>query len=123
MGLFSKLFGGKSQVDSSSAPETAAEPEHPDAVIVLRRGMSVPKPEYLEGVLAVAFSGGLPESVARIALAQPSWFKNDEVADQIAAGVVEAFAAKLGVEGASSRRRALDGPDGCACLVIELYRG
>ncbi|HZS37106.1 MAG TPA: hypothetical protein VFF06_09775 [Polyangia bacterium] len=127
MGFFSKLFGGKSA--EGAATDAAREPEpepqndpQPDAVVVLRRGMSVPKPDYLARVIAAAFPGGLDESVPRVGLSQPSWYKTEEVADQIAAGVTETFALKFALAGATSRRRALDGPDGCQVMLVELYR-
>jgi len=120
MGLFSKLFGGGGGPPPS---EPEPEPEPPAVVILLRRGMNVPKPEYVEAVLASAFPGGLPESVPRVALSQPSWFKTDEVAEQIAAGVVETFARKFEVGDPSSRRRVLDGPDGCEVMLVEIHRG
>jgi hypothetical protein len=85
--------------------------------------MSVPKPDYVEQVLAAAFPDGLPASVPRVGLSQPSWFKSEEVADHIAAGVVETFSAKFELGAATSRRRALAGPDGCQLLLVELYRG
>lgn len=119
MGLFSKLFGGGKD---PSGPEPEPEPEPPAVVVVLRRGMSVPRPDYLAQVLAAAFPAGLPESVPRIGLSQPSWYKTEEVADQIAAGVTETFAAKFALGGATSRRRALEGPDGCQVMLVELHR-
>jgi hypothetical protein len=123
VGFFSKLFGGKSQSDAAPAPESEPEPEPaPDAVVVLRRGMSVPKPEYLAQVIAQAFPDGLPESVPRVGLSQPSWYKTEEAADQIAAGVTETFSLKFALGGATSRRRALDGPDGCQLMLVEIYR-
>jgi hypothetical protein len=123
VGFFSKLFGGPSSTENERAPELAPEPAHPDAIVVLRRGMSVPKAEYLAEVVAAAFPNGLPESVPRVGLSQPAWYRTEEVADQIAAGVTETFAAKLDLDGATSRRRALAGPDGCPIMLVELYRG
>src|SRR6185312_1565499 len=84
MGLLSKLFGSKPQAEAAPEASPPEAPAHPDAVIVLRRGMSVPKPEYLAGVIASAFPEGLPDEVPRTALAQPSWYKTEEVAEQIA---------------------------------------
>lgn len=123
MGLFSKLFGGKKSPDAPEA-EAAPEPEpvHPDVVVVLRRGMNLPNAEYVGQVVASLFPS-LPETIPRVGLSQPSWFKTEEVADSIAAGVAETFAAKLELEGVTTRRRAVAGPDGCQVLVVELYRG
>lgn len=122
MGFFGKLFGGKGEAPPEAAPPPEV-PDHPAVVIVLRRGMNLPAPEYVAQVVANAFPDGLPESVPRIGLSQPGWYKTEEVADAITSGVAETFARKhdLG-DGVATRRRAIDGPDGCACLVIELRR-
>jgi hypothetical protein len=124
VGLFSKLFGG--QKSPERAPEAEPEPARdprPDAIVVLRRGMNLPDSDYVAQVVATLFPDGLPAEVPRVGLSQPSWFKTEEVADSIAAGVVETFAARFSLAGATSRRRALAGPDGCQILVVELYRG
>jgi hypothetical protein len=128
VGLFSKWFGGGKRddrdVDKGSDKDINKEPASPPvAVVVLRRGMNLPDAAYIEGVIARVFSGGLPESVQRFGLSQPTWFKSEEIADNIAQGVVETFAPKLALgDGVSSRRYVIDGPDGCACLLVELRR-
>jgi len=121
VGFLGKLFGG----NRSSPPEVPvepAEPDWPDAVIVLRRGMNLPQDDYVRQVVESALPG-LPDGVKRIGLSQPSWFKTEEVADAIASGVAETFGAQLGLGAATHRRRVVDGPEGCACLMIELRRG
>jgi hypothetical protein len=122
VGFLGKLFGKKDGAPEPQAEEAAPEPDWPDAVIVLRRGMNLPKDDYVKQVVEAALPG-IPESVQRFGLSQPSWFKTDEVADAIASGVAETFAAQLGLGDATHRRRVVDGPEGCACLVIELRRG
>jgi hypothetical protein len=118
VGLFSKLFGKKGE--EPPAPE-AEEPALPKAVVVLRRGMKVPDASYIDKVISTAFPAGLPESVERIGLSQPSWYKTEEVADAIATGVVDTFAERFGLVHGTHVRRPFEGPDGCACLVIELH--
>lgn len=118
VGLFSKLFGKKGEAPAAAEP---GPPALPKAVIVLRRGMKVPDAIYIDQVIASAFPGGLPESVARIGLSQPSWYKTEEVADAIATGVIDTFAQRFGLLDGTHVRRPIDGPDGCACLVIELH--
>jgi hypothetical protein len=120
VGIFGKLFGKQPQADTVAPVEPEA-PDWPDAVVVLRRGMNMPDAGYVAKVVA-ASCDGLPEAVPRIGLSQPSWFKNEEGADHIAQGVVETFASQLGLGEVSSRRHLVDGPDGCACLVVELRR-
>ncbi len=125
MGLFSKIFGGKSDPAPPAAdPAVVADaPDHPDVAVILRRGMNVPSAEYLEQVVARAFPEGLPASVPRVGLSQPTWFKTEEVADAIAASAVETFGKKYNLEEPSSRRRVIEGPDGCPNLLVELRRG
>jgi len=84
--------------------------------LVLRRGMNVPPPDYVEKVLAAA--GVAAET--RVALSQPVWFKDAETFDNLCNGLVETFAPKYGLGDASVRRHKVDGPDGCACLIVEL---
>ncbi len=115
MGFFSKLFGG-----SKSEPEAEPEANRPLAVVVLRRGMNVPAREYIAKVIAAAYPHGLPDSVQRFGLSQPSWYKTEEVADAIANSVVQTFAARLGLVEGTHVRRPVEGPDGCACMVVEL---
>jgi hypothetical protein len=121
MGLFSKIFGGKSEAPAAE-PATPEAPDHPAVVVVLRRGMSVPDAEYVGKVVAGAFPDGLPDEVPRVGLSQPSWFKTEEVADAIAQSAVETFAAKYQIEDPSSRRRVLEGPDGCPVILVEVRR-
>jgi len=123
VGLFSKLFGArKGDADPPPAPEPAAPPgDQPVAVIVLRRGMNVPAPEYVEQVIAIAFPAGLPAEVQRVGLSQPSWYKTELVADAIASSVVDTYAPRFGLIDWTHGRRPIDGPDGCACLLIELF--
>jgi hypothetical protein len=121
MSFWSRILGGKGRSPAPVEPVEPVGPDLPEAVVVLRRGMNLPAPEYIEGVLERACPG-LPASVARRGLSQPSWYKNEEGADSIAQGVVESFAAELGIANASSRRRLVDGPDGCACMIVELRR-
>jgi hypothetical protein len=120
MGFFSKLFG-KSEAEPAPELEPAPEPEEspPLAIVILRRGMSVPKPEYVTEVLA-SLRPGLPESVQRFALAQPSWFKREELADSAAADVAASFAQKLGVAECTHRREFATGPEGAPLMVVEL---
>jgi hypothetical protein len=126
VGLFSKLFGRRAKPETETEieteTETETETEAPDAVVVLRKGMNLPDAAYIDAVVARVFAGGLPESVRRVGLSQPSWFKTEEVADNIAQSVVEAFARKLELGDVTSRRHAVDGPDGCACMLVELRR-
>src|SRR5437899_2658632 len=115
MGFFSKLFGGKSE----AVPEAPPEPEPiPEAVIVLRRGMKVPPAEYLAEVIAAAYPDGLPETVQRIGLSQPSWFKKDEIADSLAGDVASTFALKLQLAAYTHRRRVLTGPEGAPLMLV-----
>jgi hypothetical protein len=117
VGLFSRLFGKK---ETAPAKDDEADPT-PRAVFVLRRGMRVPDDDYVSQVVAAVFPRGLPESVRRIGMSQPSWYKTEEVADAIATSVVDVYARKLDMLDPSHVRRPVEGPDGCACLVIELY--
>jgi hypothetical protein len=89
-------------------------------VVVLRRGMNVPSASYVEKVLAEALPDALADGVTRVGLSQPVWYKDAEGADNICAGLAETFAPKYGLEAPSTRRIAADGPDGCACLIVEL---
>ena len=84
--------------------------------LVLRRGMNVPSAEYVEQVLAAA--GVVADT--RVALSQPVWFKDAETFDNLCNGLVETFAPKYGLDDPSVRRHKVDGPDGCACLIVEL---
>jgi len=119
MGLFSRLFGGKTQAE----PEAPPEPEPiPEAVIVLRRGMRVPADDYLAEVVAGAFPEGLPDTVRRIGLSQPSWFKTEEIADSMANDVASTFALKLELAAYTHRRRVLTGPEGAPLMLVELFR-
>src|SRR5689334_10226923 len=121
MGFFSKLFGGKPEAPAE--PEPPPEPEAPPvAIVLLRRGMSVPKPEYVAQVLG-SLRPELPESVPRFALAQPSWFKKEELADSAAADVAASFAQKLGVAVYTHRREFANGPEGAPLMIVELRRG
>jgi hypothetical protein len=115
VGFFSKLFGG-----SKSEPEAELEPDRPKAVVVLRRGMNVPAADYVAKVIAAAYPQGLPDSVKTFGLSQPSWYKTEEVADAIAMSVVQTFAQKLGLTEGTHVRRPVEGPDGCACMLVEL---
>ncbi len=118
MGLFSKLFGGK-----SAEPEPEPEPEPiPVAVIVLRRGMRVPAADYLTEVIAAEYPDGLPDTVHRIGLSQPSWFKKEEVADSMASDVASTFALKFALAAYTHRRRVLTGPEGAPLMLVELFR-
>jgi hypothetical protein len=124
VGFLGKLFGKKDGAGEPPPEEPAASEaaeDWPDAVIVLRRGMNLPNDGYVKQVVEAAIPG-IPESVTRIGLSQPSWFKTEEVADAIASGVAETFAAQLGLGAATHRRRVVDGPEGCACLLVELRR-
>ena len=121
MGFFSKLFGGKPE--ATPEPEPPPEPEPiPEAVIVLRRGMKVPAGDYLAEVIAAAYPDGLPDSVQRIGLSQPSWFKKDELADSAAGDVASTFALKLQLAAYTHRRRLLTGPEGAPLMLVELFR-
>jgi hypothetical protein len=124
MGFLGKLFGGKKEggTQAEAPPEEPEAPDWPDAVIVLRRGMNLPKDDYVKQVVESAIPG-IPESVPRVGLSQPSWFKTEEVADAIASGVAETFGAQFDLGAATHRRRVVDGPEGCACLLVELRRG
>lgn len=123
VGFLGKLFGGKKDGGAQPpAPEEPETPDWPDAVIVLRRGMNLPKDDYVRQVVESALPG-LPESVPKVGLSQPSWFKTDEVADAMASGVAETFAAQFQLGAATHRRRLVDGPEGCPCLLVELRRG
>lgn len=84
--------------------------------LVLRRGMNVPSLDYIDKVLAAA---GIAADT-RVPLSQPVWFKDAETFDNLCNGLVETFAAKYGIGDPSVRRHKLDGPDGCACLIVEL---
>jgi hypothetical protein len=119
MGFFGKLFGG-----GSRAPEPEPEPE-PElvAVVVLRRGMSVPNADYVGQVLAAAFPDGLAAGVERVGLSQPSWFKTEEIGDSMAGDVAATFALKLGIESPSHRRHVVAGPEGAQVMIVELRRG
>jgi hypothetical protein len=128
VGLFSKWFGGGKRVDEKVDNDFDKDINKevvapPDAIVVLRRGMNLPDAAYIEGVIAHVFPDGLPETVHRFGLSQPTWFKSEEIADNIAQGVVETFGRKLALgDGVSSRRHIIDGPDGCACMLVELRR-
>ena len=118
MGLFSKLFGSK-----PPEPEPEPEPEPiPVAVIVLRRGMRVPDGEYLAQVIAAQYPAGLPDTVHRVGLSQPSWFKKEEIADSMAGDVASTFALKFELAAYTHRRRVLTGPEGAPLMLVELYR-
>ncbi len=121
MGIFSRLFGGKSQ-EPGPTPDTPEPQEILTAVVVLRRGMKVPAGDYLDAVLAGAFPEGLPESVQRIGLSQPSWFKSDEIADSMASDVASTFATKFNLDGFTHRRRLLTGPEGAPLMLVQLFR-
>jgi hypothetical protein len=128
MSFFSRLFKGRPEAKPEAEPppklEGPPKPEPPpQAVVVLRRGMSVPKDEYVAQVVAVAFPGGLPSSVRRFGLSQPSWFKSEEIADSMASDVAATFAQKLGLAEHSHRHHVLSGPEGAPVMIIELYRG
>jgi hypothetical protein len=84
--------------------------------LVLRRGMKVPSADYVDQVLAAA--GVAAET--RVALSQPVWFKDAETFDNLCNGLVETFAPKYGLDDPSVRHHKVDGPDGCACLIVEL---
>jgi hypothetical protein len=108
-----KLFGKRK-------PEPPPPPEAEEtlvAVIVLRRGMSVPKPDYVAQV-----TSDLPEIIQRFALAQPSWFKTEEIADSMASDVASTFALKLGLESYTHRRRVVAGPEGAPVMIVELLQ-
>jgi hypothetical protein len=129
MSFFSRLFKGRPEsspepeLQPSPKPEAPPEPAPPpEAVVVLRRGMSIPKDEYVAQVVALAFPGGLPSSVRRFGLAQPSWFKSEEIADSMASDVAATFAQKLGLAEHSHRRHVLAGPEGAPVMIIELHR-
>jgi hypothetical protein len=118
MGFFSRLFGG-----APSEPEAEPEPEPvPEAVIVLRRGMKVPAADYLQQVIGAAYPDGLPETVQRIGLSQPTWFKNEELADSMAGDVASTFAVKFALAAYSHRRRVVAGPEGAPLMIVELFR-
>jgi hypothetical protein len=124
MGLFSRLFGGGKPAEPVNEDETPPEPEPlPEAVIILRRGMKVPAAEYLAEVIAAAYPEGLPDTVHRIGLSQPSWFKKDELADSAAGDVASTFALKFSLAAYTHRRRMLTGPEGAELMLVELYRG
>jgi hypothetical protein len=120
MGFFSKLFGG----DKTEPPvEEPVDEPPPDVVVVLRRGMSVPDGSYIAQVIAGAFPEGLPETVARVGLSQPGWFKSEEIADSIATDVAATFAVKHALgDDCTHRRRVLAGPEGAPVMVVELRR-
>jgi hypothetical protein len=118
VGFFSKLFGGKSE------PEVVAEPEPeplPAAVVVLRRGMKVPPAEYLAEVLAREYPDGLPDTIQRFGLSQPTWFKKEEIADSMAGDVASTFALKLQLSAYTHRRRLLTGPEGAPLMLVEIF--
>jgi hypothetical protein len=122
MGLFSRIFGGGGKA-AETEPPAPPEPEPTlEAVIVLRRGMKVPAGDYLAQIVAEAFPAGLAESVHRIGLSQPSWFKTEEVADSMAGDVASTFALKFELGAYHHRRRVLTGPEGAPLMLVELYR-
>jgi hypothetical protein len=83
--------------------------------------MNVPDAGYVAKVIAAEL-GELAESVPRLGLSQPSWFKDAEGADHIAQGIAETFGPKLGLGEVTASRSAVDGPDGCSCLLVQLRR-
>jgi hypothetical protein len=120
MGFLRRLFGDKK---SEPEPEPKPEPEPvPEAVILLRRGMRVPTADYIEQVLASIFSETLPDTVHRIGLSQPSWFKTEEIADSMASDVASTFALKFALGAYTHRRRVLTGPEGAPVMLVELFR-
>jgi hypothetical protein len=122
MGFFGKLFG-KPDAPPPAAPATPSEDEAPPAaVVVLRQGMSVPSPPYVDQVIAAAYPEGLPAAVERFGLAQPVWFKNSEIADNAAGDVATAFAARLALADQHHTYRTLEGPDGSRVMVVELRK-
>lgn len=120
MGFFKKLFGGESKTPAP-VEETEVAEAPPVAVIVLRRGMSVPNDEYIEKVLRAALPA-LDAGVHRIGLSQPSWYKNEELADSMASDVAVTFAKKFSVESHTHRRRVVEGPEGAQVMIVELHR-
>ena len=65
---------------------------------------------------------GLPDTVHRVGLSQPSWFKKEEIADSMAGDVASTFALKFELAAYTHRRRVLTGPEGAPLMLVELYR-
>jgi hypothetical protein len=123
VGLFDRLFGCKGPDAPPAPPEEPAPEPPPDAVIVLRQGMSVPDDAYVVAVAAHAFDGTPPPpDLPRAGLSQPRWFKSPETARSGVADAVEALAPKLGAPGAEFAHRELRGPDGAVVMLVELRR-
>ena len=119
VGFFDRLFSGR-----PAQPPAPPEPEPPpDAVIVLREGMTLPDDDYVRQLAAPLFpEGKVPEGLPVAGVAQPRWFKPGEFTDTGVADAAAAYSRKLGVEGASHRHKQLAGPDGARVMRIELRR-
>jgi hypothetical protein len=119
MGLWKKLFGGDAE-----PPDAEAAPVEPPllAVAVCRHGMNLPSDAELAAVLGLAYPGGLAPEVARIGLSQPSWFKNQEIAESAAADVAQALRHKLSLSGGSHRYRILDRHGAAKIMLVELVK-
>src|SRR5437016_1160723 len=100
MGLFDKLFGKPraSEAEAAVQAETAPAPAHPVLVALCRHGMNVPSAEEMEQVVGIAYPDPLPAEVERVGLAQPSWFKTQEIVRSAAADVAQAMAHRRGLE-------------------------
>jgi hypothetical protein len=125
MGLFDRLFGRprpEARPAPEAAPEAAPAPATPVLVALCRHGMNVPSAAEMEAVLEAAYPEGLPAGVERAGLAQPSWFKTQEIARSAAADVAHAMALRLGLSSYTHDYRVIEREGAARFLLVQLFR-
>jgi hypothetical protein len=82
--------------------------------------MNVPSDEERAAILAAVYPEGLPEGTQEVGLSQPSWFKNQEIAESAAADVAQAMAHKLGLTDFDHTYRIVEREGAARALVVEV---
>jgi hypothetical protein len=122
MGFFHKLFG-KPEREAEPEPESPVTVAPPVAAVgICRHGMNVPSADELAQVIALAFPDGLAPTTQTVGLSQPSWFKNQEIAESAAADVAAALRHKLGLGEGSHTHRILERDGAAKILIVEVYQ-
>jgi hypothetical protein len=100
MGFFDFLKKGKKAPAAPPEEEVApAEPEPeppPDAIVVLREGMSTPGEDDMVALITEILPDGL--SAPRRGLSQPRWWPKEEWLSSGIRGVASALRAELGID-------------------------
>lgn len=120
MGFFD-LFRKKKEPEAEAESEAESEPEAPpDAVVVLREGMSTPTDEDM----AAALSDLLPDALAvpRRGLSQPRWWPKEEWLQSGLRGVATALRDELEIDPDKTTWKLGKDPRGARVAVVLLRK-